>query len=350
MIYGGIFMIRAMYAGISGLKVNQEKLDVVGNNIANVNTTAYKYQRMRFQNTLSQSVSQGTSPSNSVGGTNPVQIGLGTQVGGIDTVTTQGNLQPTSRNLDFAVDGAGYFVVGLGTNDSSIALNDPNADTNIITMDSANTTLSTIDYTRDGAFTTDNYGNLVTSDGYRVMGYALKTDTEAGPSVSHTNGEPTITYVNGDDKTLQRADDNKLVPLAIPKTVGTSMVKSISVDTNGVIKATLTNNTIAALGQIAMASFNNDAGLSNAGKNLLETTANSGAAEFRTAVKSASDTDTTSNDDAFGKVRQSMLEMSNVDLAEQFTDMIVASRAFQANGKIITTSDDILQELVNLKR
>jgi flagellar hook protein FlgE len=118
MIYGGIFMIRAMYAGISGLKVNQEKLDVVGNNIANVNTTAYKYQRMRFQNTLSQSVSQGTSPSNSVGGTNPVQIGLGAQVGGIDTVTTQGNLQPTSRNLDFAVDGTGYFVVGLGTNDS----------------------------------------------------------------------------------------------------------------------------------------------------------------------------------------------------------------------------------------
>jgi flagellar hook protein FlgE len=350
MIYGGIFMIRAMYAGISGLKVNQQKLDVVGNNIANVNTTAFKYQRMRFQNTLSQSVSQGTSPSNSIGGTNPVQIGLGAQVAGIDTVTTQGNLQPTSRNLDFAVDGTGYFVVGLGSNDSSIALNDPDADTNIITMDSANTTLSTIDYTRDGAFTTDNYGNLVTSDGYRVMGYALKNDTDAGPSVSHTNGEPTITYVNGDDKSLQRADDNKLVPLAIPKTVGTSMVKSISVDPNGVIKATLTNNTIAALGQIAMASFNNDAGLSNAGKNLLETTSNSGAAEFRTAVKSASDTGSISNDDAFGKVRQSMLEMSNVDLAEQFTDMIVASRAFQANGKIITTSDDILQELVNLKR
>jgi flagellar hook protein FlgE len=340
MIYGGIFMIRAMYAGISGLKVNQEKLDVVGNNIANVNTTAYKYQRMRFQNTLSQSVSQGTSPSNSVGGTNPVQIGLGAQVGGIDTVTTQGNLQPTSRNLDFAVDGTGYFVVGLGTNDSVLALNDTN------NIDSANTTLNTIDYTRDGAFTTDNYGNLVTSDGYRVMGYALKTDTEAGPSITHSNGLPVLSYVNGDDTTLQKVDSN-LVPLAIPKTIGSAQIKGISVDNNGVIKATLTNNTIAALGQIAMASFDNDAGLSNAGKNLLETTSNSGAALFRTAVGTDS---ATSNENAYGKVRQSMLEMSNVDLAEQFTDMIVASRAFQANGKIITTSDDILQELVNLKR
>jgi flagellar hook protein FlgE len=138
-----------------------------------------------------------------------------------------------------------------------------------------------------------------------------------------------------------------LVPLAIPKTIGSAQIKGISVDNNGVIKATLTNNTIAALGQIAMASFDNDAGLSNAGKNLLETTSNSGAALFRTAVGTDS---ATSNENAYGKVRQSMLEMSNVDLAEQFTDMIVASRAFQANGKIITTSDDILQELVNLKR
>lgn len=332
--------IRAMYSGISGLKVNQEKLDVVGNNIANESTTAYKYQRMRFQNALSQSVSEGTSPSTGSGGTNPSGIGLGVQVGGIDVITTQGNLQPTDRNLDFAVDGTGYFVVGLGTNDSVIALNSSN------NIDSTATTLDNIEFTRDGAFTTDSYGNLVTSDGYRVMGYALKTDTESGPSVTHANGLPVINYVNGNDTTLSKVDSN-LVPLAVPQTVGGSMVKSVTVDSNGVIKATLANNTIAALGQISMASFNNDAGLSSAGKNLLETSSNSGEALFRTAVNTEADS---SNEKAFGKIRQSKLEMSNVDLAEQFTDMIVASRAFQANGKIITTSDDILQELVNLKR
>jgi flagellar hook protein FlgE len=341
-------MIKAMYSGISGLKADQEKLDVIGNNIANVNTTAYKDQRIRFEDTLSQNMSQATGATTMNGGTNPEQVGLGVKVAGIDTLTTAGGLQSTSRNLDFAIDAAGYFVVAKGTPDSVIALTGSPA----TAMDSASTTMSDIKYTRDGAFQLDSNGSLLTSNGYRVMGYSLKTDTESGPSVAYTSGSstPTVTYVNGDDSTLTKTDDN-LVPLVIPKTItdtnsGTTKdVVSYSVDSNGVIKAVLSDNSIAALGQIAMTSFNNDAGLSKVGNNLYSKTSNSGDAYFRTAVGES----TSPNDSGFGNIDEGELEMSNVDLAEQFSDMIVASRAFQANGKIITTSDEILQTLVNLK-
>lgn len=341
-------MLRAMYAGISGLQTNQEKLDIIGNNIANVNTTAFKSQTVKFEDTLSQNMSEATSPGINNGGTNPVQIGLGSKVAGINTLTTQGDMQPTNNNYDFAVDGSGFFVVGKGSADGTVALASSQ-------IDAQNTTMSDVEYTRDGGFTVDSNGSLLTADGYRVMGYALQNDTNAGPSVDYANyatdGKATVNYVNAEDSTLTRTSDN-LVPLAIPKSItdanGNSvMVKSFSVDNNGVIKAVLSDNTIAALGQIAMATFNNDAGLSKAGGNLYSKSSNSGDAIFRTSVGEPAET---ANDSAFGNVRQGYLEMSNVDLSQQFTDMIVASRAFQANGKIITTSDQILQDLINLKQ
>ena len=353
-------MIRAMYSGISGLKVNQNTLDVVGNNIANSGTTAYKSQSILFQDALSQNISEATGPSANVGGTNPSQIGLGVQVGAIDGDITQGSLQTTNRNLDFAVDGEGYFAVGLGKNNQKITLfatddtsNTPN------TVDASNSTMD-ISFTRDGSFKRDYNGNLLTSNGYRVMGYAL-TDADGAVSIVHSEeagGLATYNFVDGDDDTNLKVAEpsggsgSELIPLGIPDSVkdadGNSvMIKSFSVDANGVIKATLANNKIAALGQIAMTSFKNPEGLDKAGKNLLEKSANSGDAVFRTPVGTASEN---SNDGIYGSVRQNRLEASNVDLAEQFTDMIVASRSFQANGKIITTSDEILESLVNLKR
>lgn len=348
-------MLRAMYSGISGLKANQEKLDVVGNNIANSSTTAYKSQRMAFQDALSQNVAEATGPSANVGGTNPSQVGLGVQVGSIDSDMTEGSLQPTNRNLDFAVDGNGYFIVGKGKLSDKVTLLAPD-DTNAPnTIDSANSTMQ-INYTRDGAFKRDYDGNLLTTNGYRVMGYALSDGTNT--SISYDDeGKVTYGIANGsDDSKLTAAgeDTHALIPLRIPDSLPTAedgksvMVKSFSVDANGVIKASLANGGTAALGQIAMASFKNPEGLNKEGKNLLQSTANSGAAVFRTPV--GTETDKNPNDKAFGDIRQNKLEMSNVDLAEQFTDMIIASRAFQANGKIITTSDEILESLVNLKR
>jgi len=135
-------MLRSMYSGISGLRANQTKLDVIGNNIANVGTTAFKSQRVRFQDMLSQSMKEGTGAGNTVGGTNPSQVGLGTQIAGIDTTVTQGNMQPTSNNLDFAIDGDGYFKVTLGN--------------------------GTAAYERAGSFTVDRNGNLVDSNGNKL--------------------------------------------------------------------------------------------------------------------------------------------------------------------------------------
>ncbi|MBE6068727.1 MAG: flagellar hook-basal body complex protein [Clostridium lundense] len=348
-------MIRAMYSGISGLKANQTKLDVVGNNIANVGTTAFKNQRIRFQDMLSQNVREATGPGRNVGGTNPSQVGLGVQVAGIDTTMTQGNMQPTGGMLDVAIDGEGFFVVGKGSTSAVIEVPTDGGDTDTDTGTGTGTGDADVEsmdtmFTRDGSFSLDYDGNLINSDGMRIMGYA--TTTGEGNSISYDDkdGKRTVVFVDSEDEDL-KADPGKLIPLAIPDEITkddkTLRVKSFSIDKNGLIKAVLSDNTVTAVGQIAMASFKNPEGMTKAGKNLWQNSANSGPAVFRTGVGTEADK---ANDNGYGDMVQGMLEMSNVDLSEQFTDMIVASRAFQANGKIITTSDEILQELVNLKR
>lgn len=330
-----------MYSGISGLRANQTKLDVIGNNIANVGTTAFKNQRIRFQDMLSQNVREATGPGRNIGGTNPSQVGLGVQVAGIDTTMTQGNMQPTGGMLDVAIDGEGFFIVGKGDVEGKITID--TSDEKYMTIKSA-TDMETM-FSRDGAFKLDYNGNLINSDGLRVLGYAFE-----GYEVE--DGKVKMAYVDAEDKDLKPENEEELVPLAIPDEIEgedgeMKRVKSFSIDKNGLIKAVLSDNTVTAVGQIAMASFKNPEGMTKAGKNIWQNSANSGPAVIRTPVGTAKE-DT--NDEGYGDLAQGMLEMSNVDLAEQFSEMIVASRAFQANGKIITTSDEILQELVNLKR
>jgi flagellar hook protein FlgE len=335
-----------MYSGISGLKVNQTKLDVIGNNIANVGTTAFKNQRIRFQDVLSQNLKFGTGASANVGGTNPSQVGLGVEVAGIDTMVSQGNMQPTGRNLDFAVDGDGYFVVARGDKEGEL---DP------LTGKAADPDKGLdVYYTRDGSFTLDDQGQLLTSDGYRVLGYLPD-----GATVTYDkDGKPILTADTEKENADKVTEKNVLVPLVIPDEVTykgkdkdnnnieeSMKVKNFSVDKNGTINAVLANNEVVAIGQIGMSSFKNPAGLFKEGKNMYSTSASSGDALYRSGVGADK-----SNEEGYGDIIQGRLEMSNVDLAEQFTEMIVASRAFQANGKIITTGDEILQDLVNLKR
>jgi len=333
-------MLRSMYSGISGLKVNQTKLDVIGNNIANVGTTAFKNQRIRFQDVLSQNLKFATGASANVGGTNPSQVGLGVEVAGIDTMVSQGNMQPTGRNLDFAVDGDGYFVVARGKADGTLEVK---ADGTVKTKNDD----LTVNYTRDGSFTLDDQGQLLTSDGYRVLGYL----PEGVTAEYYKAGKPSTSLtIKGTGKTEKTGI---LQPLLIPDEVtygegGPKMkIKNFSVDKNGTINAVLASNEVVAIGQIAMASFKNPAGLTKEGKNMYSTSASSGEALYRNSAEVGVKD---SNEKGYGDIIQGRLEMSNVDLAEQFTEMIVASRAFQANGKIITTGDEILQDLVNLKR
>ncbi|MDN3364289.1 flagellar basal body rod protein FlgG [Priestia megaterium] len=265
-------MLRSMYSGISGMKNFQTKLDVLGNNIANVNTYGYKKGRTTFKDLVSQQVGGATAPvQGAAGGVNAKQIGIGSQVGTIDTIQTSGSIQSTGRPLDLAISGDGYFVVNDGMSDY---------------------------YTRAGNFYLDSEGALVTGDGLYVQG---------------TAGE-----------------------IKIP-----SAAKSYSIGANGTVNYVDETNKPQVAGTIKLAKFANNEGLQKAGGNLFADTLNAGMVPTQNITPGTSGT---------GTLISNALEMSNVDLSEEFTEMIVAQRGFQANTRIITTSDEILQELVNLKR
>lgn len=346
-------MLRSLYSGISGMKVNQTKLDVIGNNLANVSTTAFKGSRVNFSTTISQTLGSASAASDSLGGVNGKQVGLGAQIASIDKIMSQGSMQSTSRSLDVAVDGSGYFMVATGPaltgNADAITINN-----NGVGTMPAN---SSVAYTRDGSFVLDNEGNLLTSKGYRVLGFAMETtDPVNKNNIDNIEDDGKVLYVESNNQT--KAIDNKLVSLKIPdKVVKLSeqggqkvetpvAVKSFNISADGLITGVLETGEITALGQIAMSSFKNEVGLTDIGNNMYEPSGSSGAA----IISSGKNSTTNRNSSGYGDILQGYLEMSGVDMAEQFTDMIVATKAFQAAGKTITTGDEILSEIINLKR
>ncbi|WP_459830816.1 flagellar hook-basal body complex protein [Clostridium carnis] len=188
-------MLRSMYSGISGMKVNQVKLDVIGNNISNVGTTSFKSSRARFSDMLSQNVSDAMAPSSNQGGVNASQVGLGVQLSSIDSVMTQGAMQPTGRSLDVGIDGDGFFMVSKGPAiyNGNLEVNH-RAGAHNITGQSLAKSGSEIMYSRDGSFILDEAGNLLTGAGFRVLGYSLTNDDSAmeatgkNPSIINTAG------------------------------------------------------------------------------------------------------------------------------------------------------------------
>lgn len=344
-------MLRSLYSGISGMKVNQTKLDVIGNNLANVSTTAFKGSRVNFSTTISQTLGSASAASDSLGGVNGKQIGLGAQISSIDKIMSQGSMQSTSRSLDVAVDGSGYFMVATGPaltggNTDAITIKD-----NGVENMPANNSVA---YTRDGSFVLDNEGNLLTSKGYRVLGFAMKTtDTKNNNNEDNIRADGTVLYVESNNNTV--SVDNQLVSLKIPDKVTKIdkagqetqvAVKSFNISADGLITGVLETGEITALGQIAMSSFKNEVGLTDIGNNMYEPSGSSGAA----IISSGKNSTAGRNSSGYGDILQGYLEMSGVDMAEQFTDMIVATKAFQAAGKTITTGDEILSEIINLKR
>ena len=341
-------MLRSLYSGISGMKVNQTKLDVIGNNLANVSTTAFKGSRVNFSTTISQTLGSASAASDSLGGVNGKQVGLGAQIASIDKIMSQGSMQSTSRSLDVAVDGSGYFMVATGpalTGDAKDSITIVN---NGVGTMPAN---SSVAYTRDGSFVLDNEGNLLTSKGYRVLGFATKSGVDANvPAnpVDNIQKDGKVLYVESNNTT--EVIDDKLVSLKIPdKVVKNNIeaaVKSFNISADGLITGVLETGEITALGQIAMSSFKNEVGLTDIGNNMYEPSGSSGAA----IISSGKNSTAGRNSSGYGDILQGYLEMSGVDMAEQFTDMIVATKAFQAAGKTITTGDEILSEIINLKR
>ena len=345
------------------MKANQTKLDVIGNNIANVSTTAFKSSNARFSDMIYQNSSSATAPTSTKGGTNANQVGLGAKLSSINKVMSQGNALSTGRSLDVCIDGEGYLIVGSGL---------VNYDTGGITVDATDQSLAnggdmSINYTRDGNLTLDKDGNLLTADGYRVMGYLL-TSTPIGET---TTSEPSINkdgkaqFVDADGILKAASDPAVLQPLMIPDSVTVTddkgnvteqKIASFSIGKDGVIIAVLADGSRTALGQIATATFKNPEGLTAIGGNLFETSANSGSEIIRTPVNAKKSADGTvddtkfDNSNAYGDFIQGCLEASNVDLTEQFTDMITATRAFQASSKMISNADEVLQTITSLIR
>jgi len=296
-------MLKSLYAGVSGMRSQQTKMDVIANNIANASTTGFKSGRVRFEDMISQIDSAAQGANNSRGGVNAQQIGMGVQVSGTDTIMTGGSLQGTGRGLDFGIQ---------------------NGDNSFFIVSDSRTGDGTLQYTRDGGFFTDEEGNLVTASGMRVMGY------------TPTGGFEEI----GDDiPELPEANNKELSSLQIPEKIGDAELQSFNIDDTGNIIGTYSDGNSYLLGRVGLANFTNPDGLEKQGGNLYNQTANSGIAQVGAP-----------SDEGFGVIRSGFLEMSNVDLANEFTDMIVTSRAYQANSRAITTSDEMLQELLNLKR
>ncbi|MCW2950782.1 MAG: flgG [Thermoleophilia bacterium] len=294
-------MLRSMYTAISGLRNHQSMLDTVANNIANVNTTAFKGSNTAFKTLLSQTMSGAGAPSAMLGGTNAKQVGLGMTIDSVTQNFTQGNLQTTGVGTDIAISGDGFFQV----------TNDPTGAT-------ATPITGAIQYMRAGNFKFDANGTLVTSDGSFVLGYGVDP---AGLALV----PPTYTPLKTNFSVIDFNPATQSDPL-----IGNDGTVTVADPTAPGGRATI--------GYLALARFSNPSGLHEDGANKWSESLNSGTPVV--------DQPTLNGE---GELGVGYLEMSNVDLATEFTEMIKAQRGFQANSRVITTSDEILQELVNLK-
>lgn len=292
-------MMRGMFSAISGLKVNQTMLDVTANDLANVNTVGYKSARTTFQDSLAQMQRGASGANSSSGGANALQVGLGVQLGSVDNLMTGGAPMTSGNPLDVYIQGAGWLRVGLG--------------------DGA-TLPTAFQFTRAGNMTLNATGDLTTQDGHYVVGVNAVATTTAGVT-TYAPGT-TDSYIN-------------VPPGSTDVTIGQDGgVSYIDQDT-----ASGTFGERVTAGYLALAKFSNEGGLQRTGGSLWLQSASSGGPTIGTP-----------NTNGYGQTVSGMLEMSNVDLANQFTTMITAQRGFQANSRVISTADEMLQDLVNLKR
>jgi flagellar hook protein FlgE len=415
-------MMRALFAGVSGLRNHQTKMDVIGNNIANVNTVGFKASRVTFKEAFVQLI-QGASRPVTLGGINPLQIGTGVNMGSVDRLFTQGSLENTGQALDLAIQGDSLFVLSNGQNRG---------------------------YSRAGNFQLDANGSLVSgTNGYIVQGQmadaagnfsssssigdiklqlhslspAQQTgqiglsgnlDAGAAPGATYSMGITTydslggphdlqLTFTNtapgqwswtassatavitpAGSGAVSFNPDGSLASFTYPGggagitltppggtaftvavnagTVGgidglagfanpssavvtsqngypSGTLENITVDTKGVISGAFSNGVSRDLARIALAGFNNPSGLNTDGNNLYTESSNSGLP----VIGFAGSTDTST-------ITPGALETSNVDISQEFTNMIIAQRGFQANARVISTADEMLNELVNLRR
>lgn len=388
-------MLRSLYSGISGLRSHQTMLDVSGNNIANVNTAGFKGSATVFQDSLSQLVGSAGLPDDQVGGRNPAQVGLGVQVSGIRTNFAQGSAQATGRSGDLMISGDGFFAVRAGdetlytraggfsfdatgkmvTADGSVVQGWAAVDGVVPTGQLPRDVVLPLEViaparaTSSAAVTgnvpsTAAVGDTLVRDltVYDAQGATstlsltfTRTDTGwdvsepasgAGGSLAFTDGRQNgagLTFAAGgvdvDLTAVTGYADLTTVALTEQDGAPAGSLTSYRITDDGSIVGTFGNGRSQVLARIAVATFANPEGLEKAGGTAYRTSVNSGAAQIGRP-----------GDAGFGTLMSGALEMSNVDLSQEFTNLIVAQRGFQANARIITTSDEVLQELTQLKR
>ena len=289
-------MMSGMYAAISGLDAHQTMLDVTANNLANVDTVGYKAQSAQFSDELSQLVAAGTGPNGFSAGTNPLQVGLGTQVGSIDNVMTAGGVESTGNATNVAIQGNGWLRVANG-----------NVSTTPATFDATQ-------YTRAGDLTFNPNGYLTSQTGQYVLGYAAQSNGSGGYQANTAGG----------------ATNAIVVP------PGST---NVTIGPDGSVNYQTSSGTSVTAGYLSLATFPNQAGLQRDGGSLWSATAASG-------VETAGQPGTA----GYGQTISGELEQSNVDMGTEFTNMIEAERGYQANASTITTADQMMQTAVNMKQ
>jgi flagellar hook protein FlgE len=420
-------------------------MDIIGNNVSNVNTVAFKASRVTFKEGFAQLMESASRPVNGVGGTNPMQVGLGSQIGTVDTQFTQGNLETTGRNTDLAIQGNSFFLVKKGNeafytrsgnfqidaNGTLVASNGAavqgrmatagklgdiasdikiemlqvapanattkvalsgNVDASAEVFDKGTAaTLDALDPAQRALPANKNsykdmsitvYDSLGTKHELKMVMWKTGANTwdwkfdaagmDITGGITENSGTHPITFGTDGavDTTATAAVPNitftpksGAAPVTIAIDFGTALnglsqfggsstavmrdqdgytngtLSNFTIDQTGTIVGGFTNGITQIMGQIQLADFNNPEGLNRVGDNMYSITANSGTAVLGYA-----------GEGSVSSIASGALEMSNVDLAQEFTNMIIAQRGFQANGRVISTTDQLMEELVQLKR
>ncbi len=271
-------MMRSLWSAASGMIAQQANVDTISNNLANVNTTGYKTQRAEFKSLLYQNMQTRTTTANGENKPVAAQVGLGTRIAAMNTFYTQGAMQASESDTDFAISGDGFFAVRGDDNN--------------------------VYYTRNGSFQ-----------------WAI--------------GPTGVTLCNSDGYPVLDANGNTIV---VPNGIASDNMRITSEGDIGYVGND--GNFVAMNRSIALYQFTNPAGLQKMSRSLLAVTDASGEAmnERTTAGLTRS------------SVRQNYLEASNVQVADEMVNLIIAQRAYELNSKAIQASDDMLQQANNLKR
>lgn len=415
--------ITALFTGATGLQANSTALDVVGNNLANLNTVGYKSQRTLFQDAVYQALSPGSPGTANSGGTNPTQVGFGVTVGQIGTQFQQGVVTPTGRSLDAAIQGAGYFVLNNGNRTQFSRAGSFDIDANGFLVDPATGYLvqrnglvgdptptqpgfqvpgdtrikvpfgagspgvptTTVNFQGNISSTLQVGQNRTTAmqvfDSLSASQTLTLTFTKTAantysvaasvPNAAVTLSSATVTFDNsgvllnpasitanvsglpgtnpqnivlsfgtvGQATGVTQFGGVSTVAAVTQDGLASGVLTSVAIDNNGNLQGQFSNGRTVALAQLAIAGFNNEGGLLRTGQNYFSTGPASGEAIVGVAREGGR-----------GGIQGASLEGSNVDVAIEFSRLIIAQRGFQVNARTVTAANETLQELANIIR